>query len=340
MFRAAMIRRIASGEYRGGCALPSTGTLAENAGLSYVSVHRVLKELESEGYLVRRNGIGTFVLPRAETPCISRVAVPLYLRGMQFFSSCYEEISSQASALGIHLHLGGGEPEEEVDFLNRAAEAGCKAVLRFPTLSDERKVRETLQKNRMRAVMLNDWWYDGGKFPAVRSDEGTGMLMMLEELYKRGHRKIAILQESRLECRWNLMKAAQKWQLDHHLDCDTVRQYCFTDYGEPSTLNALRRAAGDGATAVFFAYMVSMKYVRLSAIKENFDLENFCRKVTVCGFNDNKYAQDAGFPVVAQDVKKLVATAFRILLTDEYNVRKNVLIPCRLMMRDFQKLPK
>jgi len=53
--------RIASGEYRPRTSLPSEPALAEQNGVSRVTVRRALDQLASEGLIERRPGAGTFV---------------------------------------------------------------------------------------------------------------------------------------------------------------------------------------------------------------------------------------------------------------------------------------
>ena len=51
-----------------GSALPSERDLSEMAGLSRVTVRKGIKQLIDEGVLIRKQGSGTFVARRIETP--------------------------------------------------------------------------------------------------------------------------------------------------------------------------------------------------------------------------------------------------------------------------------
>lgn len=57
----AIIERIHEGLWRGGDAIPSEIALAEEFGVSRMTVNRALKELSETGVLERRQGSGTFV---------------------------------------------------------------------------------------------------------------------------------------------------------------------------------------------------------------------------------------------------------------------------------------
>lgn len=55
-------QRILSQEYAPGVGLPTESKLSEIFGVSLVTVRRAIQELELDGYVQRRHGIGTFVL--------------------------------------------------------------------------------------------------------------------------------------------------------------------------------------------------------------------------------------------------------------------------------------
>src|SRR5262252_1459630 len=54
-------REISSGRLAPGSALPSFRTLAEDLLVSLITVKRAYEELEREGIIYRRQGLGTFV---------------------------------------------------------------------------------------------------------------------------------------------------------------------------------------------------------------------------------------------------------------------------------------
>jgi GntR family transcriptional regulator len=54
-------REVSEGRLPGGAALPSFRELAENLMVSVITVKRAYEELEREGIIFRRQGLGTFV---------------------------------------------------------------------------------------------------------------------------------------------------------------------------------------------------------------------------------------------------------------------------------------
>lgn len=64
---AARLRReIAEGRLRPGDALPSFRQLAEDLLVSVITVKRAYEDLEREGVIYRRQGLGTFVAERGD----------------------------------------------------------------------------------------------------------------------------------------------------------------------------------------------------------------------------------------------------------------------------------
>lgn len=59
-----IVQRIENGEWASGSRIPSEKQIVEQFGISRSTVHRALRELTVEGYLVRIQGVGTFVASR------------------------------------------------------------------------------------------------------------------------------------------------------------------------------------------------------------------------------------------------------------------------------------
>ena len=62
--RQEIMRRVRSGEYEAGQALPSTASLSEEFGVSAITVKRALRDLQPTGILRSVPGLGTFVRER------------------------------------------------------------------------------------------------------------------------------------------------------------------------------------------------------------------------------------------------------------------------------------
>ncbi len=62
--KKAMIDQIMNGELKEDEALPSIRNLAQDIKISVMTIKKAYDELESEGYIISRQGKGTFVAPK------------------------------------------------------------------------------------------------------------------------------------------------------------------------------------------------------------------------------------------------------------------------------------
>jgi len=84
--KAYVLANIGSGKWERNQKLPSENELVASLGVSRMTVHRALRELTSEGYLLRVQGVGTFVAPpkpRSALIEINNIANEIRARGGQ-----------------------------------------------------------------------------------------------------------------------------------------------------------------------------------------------------------------------------------------------------------------
>lgn len=87
-----VLARIGEGAWNEGDAIPPEMRLAEQFGVSRMTVNRALNELEAEGVLTRRKGAGTYVAPRkyqATLVEIRSIADEIRMRGHRHRSVLY-----------------------------------------------------------------------------------------------------------------------------------------------------------------------------------------------------------------------------------------------------------
>ncbi|MCL2883397.1 MAG: GntR family transcriptional regulator [Coriobacteriia bacterium] len=60
--RSRLIYLITSGSYEGGSQLPTVREMAVDLGINYNTVSKVYKDIERDGYITTKRGIGTFVV--------------------------------------------------------------------------------------------------------------------------------------------------------------------------------------------------------------------------------------------------------------------------------------
>lgn len=303
-----VIARIREGVLRPGQALPSTQRLAEQYGISYVTAHRALRRLAGEGYCVRRNGRGTYVAERPPTGKLTSVGIPIHLQRNPFHARMIEELSAQAMRLGAQTLLGQAVLEEE--FIPRLAEHDVRAVARFPaSLNREHEIWRMLTERGIRCVVINDFWFDGGPFPSVRTDEAWGVRQIVEHLIALGHREIVLVDESEKDQRVHALDAYRQTLRRHGIAYDPSRVLVKND-SEGGRVPGLARKVLELGTAALAMYDVLAlelmdALTSLGArVGEDFSL---------AGFDGVREAEARGLTTVVQPVEKLVTEAYAVL---------------------------
>lgn len=83
---------VQGGDYAPGARLPSEHVLSEQLGISRPTLREALHQLEEEGAIVRRHGVGTFVAER----------LPVLEAGLEVL----ESIDQMATRCGLHVQMG------------------------------------------------------------------------------------------------------------------------------------------------------------------------------------------------------------------------------------------
>ncbi len=103
---------IENGIYKPGQKLPSEGIFAERLGISRPTLREALHNLEVEGIIVRKHGVGTFVSPAHADRLESGLEV-------------LESIEHIASRMGLRTRMGEAEIEERAPNPNEIAGLEC-----------------------------------------------------------------------------------------------------------------------------------------------------------------------------------------------------------------------
>ena len=160
--KEAVRSQIASGELKPGDMLPTEFGLSEQLSVSRLVVHRALRELVTEGLLIRQRGKGTFVAPPARRSYT--VVGPLFSMTESLAKEglspqnhiLVQEVIPAAGAVSSQLTVPQGAPVLHLtslrlaDGLPLAIEDMYLPAERFPALAnlewDNRSVYATLEK--------------------------------------------------------------------------------------------------------------------------------------------------------------------------------------------------
>lgn len=198
----ALRERITSGRYAVGDKLPSEGELSEEYSVSAITVKRALDLLRTDGFIVRRPRLGTFVtsatptgVPTAATPAARAVigcVVPNF--DDTFGSRVIEGLLAEA---GIQDHVilmrSMGDLEQEDACIRSLIEAGVSGLVLQPSSSEYIPPAALELVMRRFPMVILDRIFDGIPVSAVRSDNLAGAMSATEHLFELGHRTVGFV---------------------------------------------------------------------------------------------------------------------------------------------------
>lgn len=191
--------QIENGVMKHGDPLPTREKLMKEYGLSLSTVTRAISELERQGWLISRQGSGTFVVKRAENksenPVENEVIGLLVPVSQPYIYHFVSEFVHEAVEQNLHV-LVSYSPEDEEFELNQGRILLEKEVKALTWLPVEPKrhvsVASLFRKNQI-PVAICAKVADQFEPPwvCVRSDYYNGTRNALQHLYAQGHQRIA-----------------------------------------------------------------------------------------------------------------------------------------------------
>ena len=197
---SALRQEIDSGLYASTRQLPTEYLLCQRFQISRQTVRRALAMLEEEGLITRRQGSGSHLRERAEpeallnctvavmTTYISDYIFPDVLQGLEsvltanssapLLFATQNQISTERKILQTLLTMKD---------LSGVLVEGAKTALPNPNLD----LYQKLVQRGVRLVFLHGVYPELADTPSVLADDSGGGRMLVEYLYKKGHRNIA-----------------------------------------------------------------------------------------------------------------------------------------------------
>ncbi len=196
--RHSLLSQLKAGDYARGGRLPPERALADQLGVSYMTVRKVINQLVEDGYLFRRVGQGTFV----------RRDVPEERIQKQIGFLCPAWESPEFTAFAMHLfkiaeanrwqprmfHYRSWNDRLIGDVIDR-----CDALMVFPTgapLSPQ--VDSLFQTSKKPIVFLGSPMYVLG-FDSVMGEPEREMDLAIDHLARLGHRQIGLVWQKMAE---------------------------------------------------------------------------------------------------------------------------------------------
>jgi len=201
--------RIDSGALPEGARVPSEHELAKQLGVSRNQTRQALRELELEGLLVRKQGSGTYVAPRADRVSVlpehnaeetTAIVFPRY--GSRYFHQVIDgflQHMSQAAVPTIAYNIQS-DKSSEPGFLQSMCENGL-AGMAIWLEHDTPEAREVLRRQceRRFPIVFVDRYVEGFDLDFVVSDNIEIGCRLTKALIDQGHQRIAFFGTPTLE---------------------------------------------------------------------------------------------------------------------------------------------
>lgn len=282
----------------------ATKELSQRYNVSYLTAHRALALVEKDGYISRINGYGTFI-KKPYSGKLKSIGMSLRLLGNPATAAVFQAIRDLAAVHGVKII--GDSTTDEAQFFAQLAAVGTKAVIRFPQAPHlEHRIWKMLMDNGLNAVFINNWHFDEGPFPTVRTDESLALRTLLDHLWENNHRKIVLRQEGFYDTRHRLTGEFLQWHWQHELKLsqESVQYIGFEDMNEAF----FQRLSDIGFTAIVCSFAVDA--VHLISLPS---YRRFADHFSVVAIEDIPAAAAAGLTVYAQDTNAIAAKTLEIL---------------------------
>lgn len=343
---------ILGGRYRPGSRIPTEMELATHFEASRMTVSRALRDLVSQGLLLRRHGAGTFVRG-VESRTVGAVGLllpdfPWVHDGV--FHTLALEVTRQAQAAGYTLLLrdpaqGGVEalvqdPEGVCELYIRQ-EAVCvifaPAELPPEDMSANVRLAETLQRAHIPLVLVDRDIYE---FPARSHHDLLGVdnvgasYALAKHLLSLGHRRIHYVAMSTVAATVGARIMGYKMAL---LDQGIVPENNWVHRGDTQSLDFVRELVEHASADAFMCsndHVAAMLMRHLAALGVRVP-----RDVAIVGFDDAPFASVLAPPLttVRQPGTELGAAAARLMLerlAHRDSPAREVRLSCELVIRE------
>lgn len=186
--------KIRNGTLQPNQALPTELELADMYKVSRITSKRAMEELEREGLILRKRGVGSVVAPLSDRmePSIGLMIAMIFpfksVEGwvLEYVRGASDFLETRRSFLSIRC--SGERPEHEV--LGQVVQEPVDGIIYYPdTTVEEEELLATMLYSGLPIVSI-DKYYDGLEISSVSSDNQGGMREIVQHLVDLGHRKI------------------------------------------------------------------------------------------------------------------------------------------------------
>ncbi len=197
----SLIERIQNGEFPLGSLLPGWRQLAEEYGVSSITIIKSLEMLQQQGFVDKKRGKGTTVINAFASDGISKLSTQR--KTLAFYSGARNHpflldmligITSVISEEGYNVQIIGADEDpldERREILN-VIDNGCDGLIAYPIDGRDNIDLFTSLVDQKFPLVLVDRYFENLKSDCVLNDDEVGSYQLTKALIQQGHRKIAV----------------------------------------------------------------------------------------------------------------------------------------------------
>lgn len=192
----ALLTDIRSGQLAAGTMLPSENEIAEQYGVSRITSRRALTMLAEQGYISRRPGVGSEVLPLSQPVRTIGLAMANFdpMFGMDFIKGVLQEANRQGYL--VISQIGYFLTSQEEQSVKGLVNAGVKGIIMIPLYEAMHCSDAFIDMTRKVPMVFYDREIIGLNVPLVCTDNAAATEDLCCRLYELGHRNIAFVSSS------------------------------------------------------------------------------------------------------------------------------------------------
>jgi GntR family transcriptional regulator, arabinose operon transcriptional repressor len=198
--RQWILDSIKNGSVLPGDKLPSESEMCEKFSASRSSVRQAITTLAGEGWLKSQRGVGTFCA-RKDKALTMDVGLICYFSSSYIFPRIARGCDQVAHRRGFHILLNQSEYNlrKEEEILRRLQKRGVDGIIIEPvfdgTEPSNLAVLEELDRAGIPLVLLDNY-FPASPFTRVALDDAAAGCLVAAHLWRRGHRRIAIVHDA------------------------------------------------------------------------------------------------------------------------------------------------
>lgn len=299
-----------SGKFSYDQPLCTENSLMEKYGYSRITIRRALDELEKQGILYRKRGVGSFVsreLYSEETfpvPSNSGKLFPFifpFCISRTGLTTAFQAASDYLLAKGCYASIYISESEGKNQgrtILDRLLDMNVAGIAYYPQTSNIHIEQLNCFLFSGKPVVVMDIPSGSPYIPSVTSDNLAGSMMLMKHLLELGHRKIAYLSGVSPAARLTISDRLAGYVLAlSEAKVPIAPQFIYTDISEDARSAPL---SSPGSLRAILRTLLHMGVTAVAAEHDGiaYDILLCCRdlgidvpgQLSVCGFDNSEWA--------------------------------------------------